>query len=385
MMEKCKVYKKCSGCQLQNLEYSEQLLLKQKKVNTLLGKYGRVERVLAMEHPYFYRNKVQAAFFYDFKTKKIQSGVYQSKTHAVVPVQQCMLEDEAAQDIIRTVTKLLNSFKIKAFEERTGRGVMRHALVRTGFTSGEIMLVLVTATPQLPSKANFVKALLQEQPEITTVIHNINPDGMNLTLGARSEVLYGSGYIEDELCGCTFRISPESFYQVNPVQTEILYGTAMAFAGLTGSETVFDAYCGTGTIGIIAAKQAKQVVGAELSPAAVHDAIYNARRNGLKNIYFQCGDAGEYLSELAARKEAFDIVLMDPPRAGASVKFLKSLCKMKPQKVVYVSCNPETLARDLRFLTTHGYRCEKIQPVDMFPFTRHIETVVRLSRSDMNS
>ena len=380
-MNKCKYYKKCSGCQLQNLEYGEQLLLKQKTVNKLLAPYGRVERLIPMENPYHYRNKVQSMFFYDFKTKKIRSGIYQSTTRRVVPVDSCLIEDEAAQDIVKTVEKLLNSFKIKAFEPRTGKGVIRHALVRVGFDSGEIMVVLVTATPQFPSKANFVKALLQEQPEITTIVHNINPDGMNLTLGERGEVLYGRGYIEDNLCGCRFKISPDSFYQVNPVQTEILYNTALDCADLTGSETLFDAYCGTGTIGIIAASRAKQVVGVELNRYAVGDAISNAKLNDVKNIYFECGDAGEYINELTSNSEKFDVVIMDPPRAGASVKFLKSLCKMKPKKVVYVSCNPETLARDLRFLTAHGYRAKFIQPVDMFPHTRHVECVVLLSRN----
>ena len=376
----CKYYKKCSGCQLQNLEYDEQLRYKQKQVNTLLGRYCNVEKVIPMESPLHYRNKVQKMFFYDFRTKKIQSGIYQSTTHRVVPVPHCMIEDEAAQDIVNSITSLLRSFRIKAYEPRTGVGIMRHALVRTGFASGEIMVVLVTATPQFPSKANFVKALLREQPEITTIIHNINPDGMNLTLGDRYDVLYGRGYIEDTLCCCTFGISPASFYQVNPVQTEVLYGTAIEFAGLTGNETVLDAYCGTGTIGIIAAKSAGRVVGVELNPDAVRDAVHNARRNELKNIYFECADAGDYMRDLAAEGEKPDVVIMDPPRAGATVRFLKSLCKMKPQRIDYVSCNPQTLARDLQFITTHGYRAKKIQPVDMFPYTKHVESVVLITR-----
>lgn len=377
---RCKYYKKCSGCQLQNLEYDEQLRYKQKQVNTLLSKYGRVEKVIPMAEPLHYRNKVQSMFYYDFRTKKICSGVYQSTTHRVVPVTDCMIEDEAAQDIINTITKLLNSFKIKAFDERRGTGYIRHALVRTGFQSGEIMVVLVTVKGSFPSKKNFVKALLDEQPEITTIVHNINPDGMNLTLGGVSEVLYGRGYIEDTLCGCTFGISPESFYQVNPVQTEVLYNTAIESAELTGKETVLDAYCGTGTIGIIASKKAGKVVGVELNSQAVRDAIKNAKRNGAENVFFECGDAGDYIHLLAQNGEKLDVVMLDPPRAGASVKFLKSLCKMKPKKVVYVSCNPETLARDLRFLTTHGYKTKLIQPVDMFPYTKHIECVCLLTR-----
>ncbi len=379
MYMKCKYYKKCSGCQLQNLEYDEQLRYKQKQVNTLLSKYGRVEKILAAENTLHYRNKVQKMFFYDFKTKKIQSGIYQSATRRVVPVPHCMIEDEAAQDIVNSVTKLLRSFKIKAYEPRTGVGIMRHALVRTGFDSSEIMVVLVTVTPSFPSKANFVRALLCEQPEITTIVHNVNPDGMNLTLGERSEVLYGRGYIEDTLCGCVFGISPSSFYQVNPAQTERLYATAIDYADLTGSETLLDAYCGTGTIGIIAAKRAGQVLGVELNPDAVQDAIHNARRNKLDNIRFECADAGDFMRELAANGEKPDVVMLDPPRAGATVRFLKSLCKMKPQRIVYISCNPQTLSRDLQFITTHGYRAEKIQSVDMFPFTKHIETVVLMS------
>ena len=362
------------------MEYDEQLLFKQKRVNTLLTRFGRIERIIPMDNPLHYRNKSQAMFYYDFRAKTVRAGIYQSTTHRVVPVDSCMIEDEAAQDIVHTIEKLCRSFKIKAFDERRGTGVMRHALVRTGFESGEIMVVLVTATHEFPSKKNFVKALLNEQPEITTIVHNVNPDGMNLTLGESSTVLYGKGYIEDTLCGCVFSISPASFYQVNPVQTEVLYNTAIDSAELTGSETVLDAYCGTGTIGIIAAKRAGQVLGCELNPDAVSDAISNAKRNGMDNIYFECCDAGEYINELADNKQRFDVVIMDPPRAGASFKFLKALCRMKPNRIVYISCNPETLARDLQFITTHGYRTRLIQPVDMFPFTKHCEVVVSMCR-----
>ena len=377
---KCKYYKKCSGCQLQNLEYDEQLRYKQKQANTLLSKYGRIEKIVPMKNPLHYRNKVQKMFYYDFRTRQLQSGIYQSTTHKVVSVPHCFIEDEAAQDIVHSITKLCKSFKIKAFDERSGKGLMRHALVRTGFQSGEIMVVLVTSSPNFPSKANFVRALLEEQPEITTVIHNTNRYGMNLTLGDRSEILYGSGYITDSLCGCTFRISPASFYQVNPVQTENLYNTAVGFANFTGGENVLDAYCGTGTIGIIASKSAGRVTGVELNPDAVRDAVKNAKINGADNVRFECGDAGEYIDELRKNGESFDTVMLDPPRAGSSVKFLKSLCKMKPKTVVYISCNPQTLARDLNFLTTHGYRAKKIQPFDMFPFTKHIETVCLLHK-----
>ena len=244
------------------------------------------------------------------------------------------------------------------------------------------MLVLVTGTPVFPSKNNFVKAILKQFPEITTIVQNINPYRTNLVLGDNQKVLYGKGYIEDILCGCRFRISPKSFYQINPVQTEVLYGKAIEFANLKGNETVLDTYCGIGTIGIIAAKNgAGNVIGAELNGDAVRDAIVNARANNLKNIRFYKADAGEFMREAADEDEKPDVVFMDPPRAGSDRKFLDSLIKMSPKKVVYVSCNPETLARDLAYLTQNSpYKVQKIQPVDMFPHTAHIETVVLMSK-----
>ena len=249
------------------------------------------------------------------------------------------------------------------------------------------MLVLVTGTPVFPSKNNFVKAILKQFPEITTIVQNINPYRTNLVLGDNQKVLYGKGYIEDILCGCRFRISPKSFYQINPVQTEVLYGKAIEFANLKGNETVLDTYCGIGTIGIIAAKNgAGNVIGAELNGDAVRDAIVNARANNLKNIRFYKADAGEFMREAADEDEKPDVVFMDPPRAGSDRKFLDSLIKMSPKKVVYVSCNPETLARDLAYLTQNSpYKAQKIQPVDMFPHTAHIETVVLLSKGEVDS
>lgn len=244
----------------------------------------------------------------------------------------------------------------------------------------------MTGTPVFPSKNNFVKAIRAKFPEITTIVQNINHYNTNLVLGDRQNVLYGKGYIEDILCGCRFRISPKSFYQINPVQTEVLYNKAMEFAGLKGDETVLDAYCGIGTIGIVAAKRgAGRVVGVELNGDAVRDAIINARTNKLDNIRFFKGDAGEFMEAAAEEEERPDVVFMDPPRAGSSEQFLRSLIKMSPKTVVYISCNPETLARDLRFLTKNSdYRVRKIQPVDMFPHTEHIETVVLLRRKNID-
>lgn len=377
----CPVRKKCGGCQLQNLSYGEQLRLKQSRVVRLLKKFAHVEPIIGMDNPYHYRNKVQAAFYTD-RRGKIISGVYQSGTHHVVGIDSCLIEDETADKIIVAVRKLLPSFRMTTYNEDTRAGFLRHVLVKRGFSTGEVMLVLVTATPVFPSKNNFVKAIRSQFPEITTVIQNINPYATNLVLGDRQNVLYGKGYIEDILCGCRFRISPKSFYQINPVQTEVLYGKAIEFANLRGSETVLDTYCGIGTIGIIAAKRgAGRVIGVELNGDAVKDAIVNAKANGLSNIRFFNGDAGEFMREVSEEDERPDVVFMDPPRAGSTELFLDSLIKMSPKTVVYVSCNPETLARDLEYLTANsGYRVRKIQPVDMFPHTQHVECVVLLTK-----
>ncbi|RGG90481.1 23S rRNA (uracil(1939)-C(5))-methyltransferase RlmD [Ruminococcus sp. AF16-40] len=379
--QSCPVYKKCGGCQLQNLSYPEQLEFKQRKVEKLLKRFCTVEQIIGMKTPYHYRNKVQAAFYTD-KKGKIISGVYQSGSHHVVGIDSCQMEDVIADKIIVAVRKLLPSFRMTTYNEDTGKGFLRHILVKRGFATNQIMLVLVTGTPVFPSKNNFVKAILKQFPEITTIVQNINPYRTNLVLGDNQKVLYGKGYIEDILCGCRFRISPKSFYQINPVQTEVLYGKAIEFANLKGNETVLDTYCGIGTIGIIAAKNgAGNVIGAELNGDAVRDAIVNARANNLKNIRFYKADAGEFMREAADEDEKPDVVFMDPPRAGSDRKFLDSLIKMSPKKVVYVSCNPETLARDLAYLTQNSpYKAQKIQPVDMFPHTAHIETVVLLSR-----
>lgn len=381
MNASCPVYKKCGGCQLQNLSYPEQLKFKQNKVERLLKNFCKVEPIIGMENPYHYRNKVQAAFYTD-RRGKIISGVYQSGTHHVVGIDLCQTEDVIADKIIVAVRKLLPSFKMTTYNEDTGKGFLRHILVKRGFATNQIMLVLVTGTPVFPSKNNFVKAILKQFPEITTIVQNVNNYNTNLVLGNNQKVLYGKGYIEDILCGCRFRISPKSFYQINPVQTEVLYNKAMEYADLNGNETVLDTYCGIGTIGIVAAKRgAGRVVGIELNGDAVRDAIVNARANNLKNIRFYKGDAGEFMYEASDEDEKPDVVFMDPPRAGSDTKFLDSLIKMSPETVVYVSCNPETLARDLEYLTNNSdYKVRKIQPVDMFPHTAHVECVVLITR-----
>ncbi len=375
----CPLAKKCGGCQLQNMKYDRQLRWKQARCEILLKKFGKVDKIIGMENPYNYRNKVQAAFGRT-KSGKIISGVYQSGSHRIVMVDSCMTEDKIADEIIVDIRNMLPKFKIWTYDEDKGTGFLRHVLVKRGFSSGEVMVVLVGASGYFPMKKKFTAALLEKHPEITTVILNINPKDTNLVLGDREEVLYGDGYIEDTLCGCIFRISAKSFYQINPVQTEKLYGKAMELAQLDENTTVLDAYCGIGTIGLVAAKTAGKVIGVELNPDAVKDAVSNAKRNGAKNARFYCADAGDFMQELVQNGEHFDVVFMDPPRSGSSKKFIESLTVCAPEKVVYISCNPETLARDLQLITKKGYNVKKICPVDMFPHTNHIECVVLLER-----
>ena len=376
---KCNISKKCGGCQFQGIPYKEQLKKKQKKEQSLLGAYGKVCSIIGMENPYYYRNKVHAVFDRDRKGNII-SGIYEEGTHRVVPVENCLIEDEKSQEIIRTIRGMLKSFKIRTYDEDTSYGLLRHVLIRRGFSTGEIMVVLVTGSPIFPSKNNFVKALRKAHPEITTVVLNVNDRQTSMVLGDREKPIFGPGFIKDRLCGCMFRISPKSFYQVNPVQTEILYQTAIDYASLTGKEAVIDAYCGIGTIGLIAAKKAGKVIGVELNKDAVKDARINAKENKITNAAFYQGDAGRFMVEMAAKGEKADVVFMDPPRAGSDERFLSSVVKLSPKKVIYISCNPETLARDLKYLTKHHYKVEKIQPVDMFPFCDHCETVCSLSR-----
>ena len=375
----CPVFGRCGGCQLLGMSYEEQLAWKKEELKKLLKGLCPVEGILGMKDPFHYRNKVHAVFDRDRKGNII-SGIYQESTHKVVHVEQCLIEDEKADEIIGTVRGLLKSFKIRVYDEDTQFGLMRHVLVRRAFATGEIMVVLVTASPVFPSKNNFVKALREVHPEITTVVQNINGRGTSMVLGDKEHVLYGKGYIEDVLCGCRFRISSKSFYQVNPVQTEVLYGKAMEYAGLTGTETVVDAYCGIGTIGLIAAGNAGRVIGVELNPDAVRDAIHNAKLNQMKNARFYCNDAGHFLTEMAASGDKVDVVLMDPPRSGSTEEFMRAVAKTGAGKVIYISCNPETLARDLKFMKRLGYRAVKGVGVDMFGMTKHCEVCVKLER-----
>lgn len=376
----CPVAHKCGGCDWIGKPYEWQLTEKKKAAAKLLEPFCKLDGIIGMEEPFYYRNKVHAVFDRDKKGNVI-SGIYEKNSHRVVSVEHCYIEDRKSGEIIQTIRSLCKSFKIKTYDEDTGYGLLRHVLVRSGYHTGEYMVVLVLGSPIMPSKNNFVKALREKHPEITTVVVNVNDKKTSMILGEKEQVIYGKGYIEDILCQKTFRISPKSFYQVNPMQTEKLYGKAIEYAGLTGTETVVDAYCGTGTIGIIMADHAKEVIGVELNADAVKDARINAKRNQCKNISFYEKDAGEFLVQMAEQNAKADVVVMDPPRAGSDEAFMSSVVKMQPKRVVYVSCNPLTLVRDLKYFTKHGYRVKKAHAVDMFAQTsEHTELVTLLEK-----
>ena len=375
----CPNFKKCGGCQYLDIPYKEQLAKKQKELSELLKPFCKVNPIVGMKDPYHYRNKVHAVMARDRKGKII-SGVYKEGTHFVLPVDTCLIEDEKADRIIGTIRELLPSFKMKVYDEDTGYGFLRHVLIRTAHKTGEIMVVLVTASPVFPSKNNFVKALRKVYPEITTVVQNINNRGTSMILGDKEHVLYGPGFIVDELCGKRFRISSKSFYQINPVQTEILYDIAIKAANLTGKETVVDAYCGIGTIGIAASSKAKEVIGVELNKDAVRDAVTNAKINQIKNVSFYNNDAGKFMVQMASEGGKADVVFMDPPRSGSTEEFINAVATLKPERVVYVSCGPDTLARDLAVFKKKGYKAQEAWAVDMFPMTGHCESVVKLTR-----
>lgn len=372
--KKCPVSSKCGGCQWIDRSYEDQLNAKAVRFRKLMESFCRTEGVIGMERPEHYRCKVHAAFGEDRRHNAI-SGIYEEKSHRIVPVDSCLIENERADAIIVSIRGLLRSFKIRPYNEDTGYGLLRHVLVRTGHATGQILVVLVLASPILPSKNNFVKALLKLHPEITSIVINVNDRNTSMVLGDKEQVVYGKGYIEDRLCGMMFRISPKSFYQVNPGQTEKLYEKAMEYAALTGKETVLDAYCGTGTIGLIASAHAGRVIGVELNGDAVRDARSNAKRNQVKNIQFYQNDAGKLLLQMAEQGERLDVLLMDPPRSGSSREFLEAAARILPGRIVYISCNPETLVRDLKILAGSGYRVERSVAVDMFPFTDGIESV----------
>ena len=380
----CPVSRMCGGCRWMGEDYEKQLQMKQQHVEALLKGICPVRPIVGMENPCHYRNKVHAAFAED-ERGAIISGVYARGSHRVIPVEKCLLEDEKADQVIAVVRKLMDKFHIRPYDEDSGRGLMRHVLIRVGKITGQMLVVLVIGNSHFPARSAFVQQLVKECPYITSVVVNLNGFKTSMVLGPSSRTVHGKGFIEDVLCGKRFAISPQSFYQINHSQTEKLYSLAVSYAQLTGKERLLDAYCGIGTIGLVAADKAGEVIGVELNKDAAADAVRNARRNHADNAKFYQGDAGYFIRGMAARKEHLDVVMMDPPRAGSDEKFLKSVCTLKPDRVVYVSCMPETLARDLKYLTKNGYKAVEATPVDMFPHTEHVETVVLLERLGRSS
>jgi len=332
-----------------------------------------------MDYPFYYRNKSHFTFQKN-RNRKIIAGMYEENSHRIVDLDRCIIQDDTTNKINATIKSMLVSFKLEPYNEDTKTGFLRHVLIRTGFTSKQVMVVLVTASSMFPSKNNFIKALLKKHPEITTIVQNINDRKTSMVLGQKEVVLFGKGFIVDELNGFKFKISPSSFFQINPTQTEKLYQVAINAADLQKDDVVLDAYCGTGTIGIFASNYVKSVIGVELNKDAIRDAITNAKLNSVKNIWFENADASDFMVQLANDKVKIDVVILDPPRSGSDERFIRALSMLNPKKIVYVSCNPQTQARDLLLFEKNGYKVQSIQPVDMFAHTYHVETIVLMSR-----
>ena len=383
---RCKVATSCGGCCFQSLKYEAQLQYKKKKVNECFKRIGKmnvqVDDTIGMENPYNYRNKIQMPIGLSQKGNII-SGFYKAKTHEIVPIEECFIEDKVGGKILSTIKSLMKKMRIKPYDEDTREGIIRHILIRSGYYSHQIMVTLVTNVDSFPGRNNFVKELHKECPEITTIVQNVNHRDTNVILGEKENILMGKGFIEDSLLGVRFQISSKSFYQVNPVQTEKLYSEAIKKAELTGNERVLDAYCGIGTIGLIASKHAKEVTSVEIVEDAIRDAKKNARLNNITNVNFFVGDASDFIVNEANNKKQYDVIFIDPPRKGSDERFLTSVKKLLPKRVVYVSCDPATLARDVKFLSDK-YEVKSVTPVDMFPHTFHVECVTLLSLKDIH-
>ncbi|WP_075721556.1 23S rRNA (uracil(1939)-C(5))-methyltransferase RlmD [Roseburia sp. 499] len=400
---KCTYHRQCGGCQIQAVDYAQQLRFKENKVRNNLKRIGgfavkeadgsgegiTVNPVIGMDEPYFYRNKAQFPIGTD-KNGNIVTGFYASRSHNIIPNRKCYLGAEINEKILDIVISFMKEYHIPAYDETTGKGLVRHVLIRFGFTTKEIMVCLVVNGRKLPHAEKLVERLT-ELEGMTSITLNVNEKNTNVILGEEIISLWGQDYITDYIGGIKYQISPLSFYQVNPVQTEKLYGTALEYAGLTGKETVWDLYCGIGTISLFLAQKAKQVYGVEIVPPAIEDAKNNAKINGIENVEFFVGKAEEVLPEFYEkgmteknREDMLhpDVIVVDPPRKGCDEKCLETIVKMKPERVVYVSCDSATLARDLKYLCEQGYEVKKVQPVDMFPHTGHVETVVLMSRKD---
>jgi len=381
MEMKCQYANECGGCSKININYEEELKEKKAYIERLFKEthYNKPIDIIGAKSEFYYRNKVQMAFKLS-KSKHVVSGIYEEGTHHIIPVNNCLIQAEAINDVLIKINQALSKNKI--MPELNG-GVIRHVLVRYGFNSKEIMVVMVTSSENFPGRANFVKDLLKLEPNITTIVQNIQSRDTSIVLGTKERVLYGKGYINDTLCGLTFKISPRSFYQINSLQTEVLYKKALEYADLKKTDVVIDAYSGIGTIGMSASKYAKEVVCVENNPDAVKDAKINAKVNNINNVTFYLNDSTEFLNDLVIANPKIDCLIMDPPRTGSTKEFIEAIKKLKIKKVIYVSCGPDTLVRDLKIFEKLGYVIQKVCAVDMFPRTMHVETVCQLSLKEI--
>lgn len=379
----CPVYKECGGCQLQHLSYKGQLECKRQQVQDALTRIGHLNLevlpVLGAAEPWSYRNKMQFPAATDTEGV-LQIGCYATATHSVVDTDACMISKEANNAIMKTVRTWMQHYNISAYDEKTGKGLVRHIMGRVGVHSGEVMAVIITSGYDIPHRSVLIEWLKRYVLGLVSVVQNINKKQTNVVMGSKTRVLYGAESIKDSLGSLSFHISAQAFFQVNSEQAEKLYNKALEFAALSGKETVVDVYCGTGTISLYLARHAKQVYGIEIVAPAIENAKKNAEENKCSNAEFICGDAAVELPKLLAGGVRPDVVVVDPPRAGCEQKVLAAIADVQPERVVYVSCNPASLARDLAFMEQHGYKAIVAQPVDMFPMTSHVETVVLLNR-----
>ena len=380
----CPVYKQCGGCQLQHLSYAGQLKMKEQQVRDALSRIGHLDTevlpVMGCANPWNYRNKMQFPAAMGAEGK-IEIGCYAAATHSVVDTEGCLIQKEANNQVLMAVRKWMQKFNVTAYDEKTGKGLVRHVMSRVGVHSGEVMAVLITSAYDIPNKKELIDILVAEVPGLVSVIQNINKKSTNIIMGNKTRVVYGKANIKDSLGALSFNVSAQSFFQVNSEQAEKLYNKALEYAALTGNETVVDVYCGTGTISLYMAKHAKKVYGIEIVAPAIEDAKKNAVANGCANAEFILGDAAVELPALLESGVSPDVIMLDPPRAGCEERVLEAIAKVMPERIVYVSCNPASLARDMAYLEQHGYKGAIAQPVDMFAFTSHVETVALLVKA----
>ena len=374
---KCKICTSCGGCQYQQLSYKAQLEYKTKRVKEALTRIAHIKcdvlQCIGANNPYNYRNKIQVPFIKD-KKGVVKFGFYKENSHIIMPIKECAIEDKKAAPILWDIKLLLEDMNIPVYNEDNGKGILRYVLIRTSHHYDELMVVLVTTQMNFPGQRNFINELVIRHPEITTIVENVNSRKTNVILGDKEKILYGPGHIKDDILGLSFEISASSFFQINPEQVEKLYTCALNLIDFSKKEIVLDAYSGVGTIGLIAARNAKKVISVEINRSAHKNAIENAKRNNVDNIEFICDDAGKFIS---GYDDDIDVLIMDPPRSGSDETFLSTVMNKKIKKIIYVSCNPETLARDIEYLSKI-YEVKYVQPVDMFPMTAHVETVVEL-------